>query len=437
MRTIRITSAILIVGCGIVLASCSDDNSSKPSNSGGSGGYAGGSIGGSSNRGGSFANGTSGDSSGAGAGANAGTAAGASSGGSENAGAANTNALAGTSNGGYQSSGVAGAPGNPVPCTPTNDTCPSGQYCVSAAVCVSGCRTGASCTSGVCLPDHSCQACVSDLECSNGKVCASGTCSVPCSTTTNGTAGSPATSPCTGGLTCCDGRCSDTTVDNKQCLGCGVSCQSSEFCGTSGCAAPKIENLCEIPRVTGLLVENADDAIDDAQTTVLVNAFSRCNPAPASSFSGQSTGTVVNRTTGQPVSRGALLAVAGGQYFQRLVDYLSDQSLLPVYDVWDWTNSTVTVLSRRDNSVLRKINFSEMSNTRDLIIVEVAVEPITGTPALVAFGADKGTPAATWYFANFVMTDATAATKTWFVCDWTDRGVIGPDAADLWDCTSG
>ncbi|MGE5786790.1 MAG: hypothetical protein ACM3ZE_19510 [Myxococcales bacterium] len=226
-------------------------------------------------------------------------------------------------------------------------------------------------------------------------------------------------------------------MDTKNCLSCGVSCQTGEFCGTSGCAPAKIENLCEVPRVTGILVENVDDAIDDAQTTALVNAFSECSPVPSATLSGQSTGSVVNRITGQPVSRGALLAVAGGPYFQHLVNYLADQGLLPVYDVWDWTNNTVTVLSRRDNSEIRKIDFNEMSSTRDLIIVEIAVDPITGTPVLVAFGADKGTPAAAWYFAQFAMTDTTAAAKTWFVCDWTDQGTVGPDATDLWNCTSG
>jgi hypothetical protein len=184
-------------------------------------------------------------------------------------------------------------------------------------------------------------------------------------------------------------------------------------------------------------VENASDAVDDAQTTVLVNTFSACSLAPTTDFKGQLTGGVLNPTTGQPVSRGRLLAVAGGNFFQHLVNYLTTQSLLPVYEVWDSTNQTVAIMLRKDGSKLRQLATANMGSTRDLVVIEVGVDPITGTPTLVAFGADQGTPAAAWYFSHFVMTDASAGTKTWFVCDWTDLGTAGPDASDTWDCISG
>lgn len=335
--------------------------------------------------------------------------------------------LGGTNNGGTSAGGVTGSNTSPG-CTPQNDTCPTGQYCASVGVCTAGCKIGADCASSVCLADHNCDQCVADTECSTDHVCSTGVCTLPCSATAN---------TCSGTLSCCASHCTNTTIDANNCLGCGLSCQAGAFCGNAGCATTTFGQICAVAQVTGVLAENADDTVDDPQTTVLVNTFGTCSKAPATAFKGQRTGGILNPTTGQPVSRGTLLAVAGGTAFQQLVSYLNGKSQLPVYEVWDWTTETVTVKARSNESTLRQLGFATMTDTRDLIVVQLGLDPLTGTPVLSAYGCDKGTTAAVWYYVNVVKTDTTATTKSWFVCDWTDRGTTGPDAADLWDCTSG
>jgi hypothetical protein len=189
--------------------------------------------------------------------------------------------------------------------------------------------------------------------------------------------------------------------------------------------------------VTGVLVENSIDTGDDAQTSVLVNAFSSCSPAPTTQLKGQLTGGILNATTGQPVCYGMLLAIAGGDFYQHITKYFATQRLLPVYEVWDSVAETVTVRLRSDDSLIRQISMHDMSTFHDLFVVELVVDPTTGTPVLIAYGQDKGTPAAAWYFANTIIKDATLLTKTWFVCDWIDTSTNGPDASDTWDCASG
>lgn len=411
-------STALTVSCVLLIAACGGGSGSKTSNEGGSegdiGGNAGESSGGASTQGGEAQGGTAGKS----------------------ASRTKTGGAGGTS-----TDGTAGSGGTTTtdtrPCTLANDNCPKGHYCSAPGVCTVGCKANTDCTSNACLPSHNCQSCISDAECTNGMLCGSGVCSVSC-TEPVGQGGGTSTSTCGTDLTCCGTRCVETNSDSKNCLGCGISCASGEFCGTTGCKPVKFENVCKANQVTGILVENAEDAVDDAQTTLLVSAVSTtCSPAPTSQFKGQLTGGVLNPTTGQPVSRGSLLAVAGGWFFQHLVKYMNDQAYLPVYDDWDWTAFTVTMRLRSNNSAIRALNMSTMSAARDLIVVEIAVEPTTGSPVLVAYGADRGTAVAAWYYANVVAKDSGLLSKSWVVCDWTDTGTVGPDAGDTWDCASG
>jgi len=143
------------------------------------------------------------------------------------------------------------ATGACVRCTPTEDTCVSGEYCTTANKCATGCKTDKDCapTSGgdagpdasdasdssvvsvlKCDPvSHLCRGCKTDDECPAGTVCGgSGVCNPGCTPS----------HACVTGKDCCSGSCFDLTSDATHCGACTKDCGTPTH-GTAACVASK------------------------------------------------------------------------------------------------------------------------------------------------------------------------------------------------------
>jgi hypothetical protein len=124
-------------------------------------------------------------------------------------------------------------------CTPSNDTCLSGQYCGSDFSCHAGCKGDADCSDAAspkCQPiRHQCVACLQSSDCTGGQICSSGG---ACTT------GCDATTPCTGGKSCCSGACVDTLSDPLNCNACNMPCTGGDtLCCNGACANPSNSTL--------------------------------------------------------------------------------------------------------------------------------------------------------------------------------------------------
>lgn len=298
------------------------------------------------------------------------------------------------------------------------DGCPPLQHCTAARTCAAGCKGGVDCLSGECLPTHECAGCERDAECLPGRVCGSGLCADPCA----------GAAPCTGGRTCCGGRCVDTSYDVDHCGACDAPCAQPTFCGRGSCHDPLLANLCELPSATALL---NGLAVDVASSVHMADALAAsCTPAVVRLTHDELDGGLVNPTTGRPRSAGTLLTVGGGSYGHRLVGWIDDGRVGPVYDA---TVPPTYTLNRRDGTAIVSVDLSTLSEGHDYFVAEVVRAPNGATAVVVAGFFAGGTQAGAWWFINRVLTSRASWSDAWYVVEWTDANSdLTPDAADRW-----
>jgi hypothetical protein len=279
------------------------------------------------------------------------------------------------------------------------------------------------CASGVCDMNGDCKRCVNDQECKGGRVCGSGVCAPRC-----GGAGAA----CTGAFVCCNEHCVDTTLDPKHCGACGTTCAALQFCANASvppvCRSSILAHVCDAKRATFLL----DGLQADQEATVVVHGaiMARCAPPPMAATVSQSVSTAINPITGQPVlGGGELLVAVGGDSAQRLVNYLEDSGTSRVYNEYDGLNTLW--FKRRDasNTILATVTRTTLTPTHDYFLVEVVLDPISGTLSLVLYGLDSpGTKAAAYYFTNTMLPSIATYTQSWYLYEWmgTNSGGAGP-----------
>ena len=269
------------------------------------------------------------------------------------------------------------------------------------------------CASGVCDSNGDCRRCVKDQECTAGRLCGSGVCAPRCGD--GGVA-------CAGSFVCCNEHCVDTTLDPKHCGACGATCPTTQFCANASapsvCRTNILAHVCNAKHATFLL----DGLPADQEATVLVHgAFAaRCTPPPLAKTVSQSVSTAINTTTGQPVvGGGELLVAVGGDSAQRLVNYLEDSGTTRIYNEYDGLNTLW--FKRRDasNTVLATVTRSTLTPTHDFFVVEVVLDPISGTLSLVVYGLDSpGTKAGAYYFATTILPSIATYTNGWYLYEW-------------------
>lgn len=121
-----------------------------------------------------------------------------------------------------------------VECATSPDSCAIGSYCNARLQCTPGCKQESDCQISPAAPHcalgrHQCVECVTTADCGDGgKLCSpAGACVEGCDV--------DAGKSCSGGKSCCDSLCLDTTADPLNCGGCGTTCSTVN--GTPKCAA--------------------------------------------------------------------------------------------------------------------------------------------------------------------------------------------------------
>lgn len=349
-----------------------------------------------------------------------------------------------------------------VACLPgATDNCPTGQYCRPDNRCERGCKTGTDCPSGVCLPNHSCEACTSDLQCAAGTICQNGTCVGACG----------ANAPCGTNEACCNGRCQSLTADPTHCGACnracganqvccagscrstnsatscgacGVTCGVDEFCDGARCRAKVFPNFCENRNVVAI---RDGIALDNAATAVLASTVTQyCSATTTLTFGDDNDPAFVDQDGGALLQGGGSTVVTAGGPFPNLpvkwlertrrvtrvyfssnalgTEFYFKQRLAPDAGMPD--PILVTRVQSACAAVLADGGTAGAQN--DVFLVELAIDPASGTLALLAYGLcspGNGTQAAAWYWANVMLPQRTAYTDSWYIYEWTDTNGDG------------
>ena len=304
--------------------------------------------------------------------------------------------------------------GRCVACRATLDTCAANSWCSPEGACVRGCRQPSDCASGRCLPSHDCLTCQRDSECEATRVCGSGRCSAPCTTT------------CAGGLTCCGGRCVDARSDPAHCGQCNLACPVDSFCGTSACKPVVLSNVCSAAEATAVLDGRPED--DDASAALVQALVTLCVPSPAvTSPLPQLDAGVLSMVTGEPLLAGPMLCLGGGAFFQRSVGWLEAVNRAQVRDT---STSTQYRLSLRDGGVVATGPVAALGLTHDIAVIQLVRAPGGATLLNTAGFHGPGTTAGAWYFRNVLLPMRASLTSSWYVVEWTDSSTNGPDATD-------
>lgn len=356
-----------------------------------------------------------------------------------------------------------------VACIPgATDNCPTGQYCRPDNRCEQGCKTGADCPSGVCLPNHSCQMCTSDTQCAAGNVCQNGTCVGACS----------ATAPCGANETCCSGRCEalqtdpnncgvcgracganqaccagacKSTLATTDCGACGVTCTADQFCDGVSCKDKTFPNFCANRNVVAI---RDGIPLDNAATGVLASTITQnCSINTNLTFADDNDPTVVNQDGGALLLGGGYTVVTAGGPFPNLpVKWLErTQKVTKVY----FSNNTPgtefyfkrrlapdagmpdpIIVTRLQSACLPGADGGGGGATNDVFLVELAIDPASGTLALITYGLcspGNGTQAAAWYWANVMLPNRNTYMDSWYLYEWTDTNGNGtPELTDTW-----
>lgn len=338
-------------------------------------------------------------------------------------------------------SGFCLADGTCVDCLPSNDHCRDGQYCTEDYECRPGCKAdGSSCASGVCGKDHNCTRCIADSECLPDLVCSSGECTAACGAQEEGERAS-----CNRGLTCCSERCSDLTVDSKNCGACGKSCGSGQFCGraacdTSGaggeggqgatgsdscveCHDTTLASVCSVSKVTVILDTSKNESDGNRVPGRALGAAlqEKCPTSPVLTEAEQDSVEALNIMTGRPVSDSSeLLVVAGGPFFQNLEGYLESQKITPLY----WTHDSKQTEYRKNgtNEVVVSLPIDGDHDSHDIFIIQFTRDPASGSLILNFQGFWlSGTVAGAYQVIHGFLPDLKNQDKAWYAYEWTDQ----------------
>jgi hypothetical protein len=264
---------------------------------------------------------------------------------------------------------------------------------------------------------------------------------VPCS----------AAGTCPGTLTCCGGICADVAHDPSHCGSCDLACGATQFCAGTRCGDLLLGSLCIDPSATIVLDGFADD---ERASGTLKDALATCSPPPSMTVVGQLDGGVLD-DAGRPITGvGNAFVTAGNGFFEiGGIHYMETNGLTPVIGHDDGTTSSYT---RSDGTVIVTTANSALNAGHDFFIIEMAVEPRSGTLVVSAQGMQvPGTVASAWWFRNtivpavtgvaapsdagagdagdggLVQADPTTLASRWLVYEWTDTNPnLAPDPSD-------
>jgi hypothetical protein len=241
------------------------------------------------------------------------------------------------------------------------------------------------------------------------------------------------TTPCPGALTCCTDRCVDLKKNPRHCGACGVACNpTAQFCNSVECKDSVFVNVCESANAT-IVHDGITD--DDNASGGVATALGSCTPTVAVRTVLQaiveSTNAGVLAAGGRPVTGpGDMFVATGGSFGQHAVGFL-EKSATPVAVAE--TSTSVAFFRRSTSTLLRSVQLSELTATHDYALVELAVEPDSGTLTLIAYGLlSPGTRAAAHYAGQVIVPGRATYDQAYYLYEWTD-GANGGNADQLPD----
>jgi hypothetical protein len=248
---------------------------------------------------------------------------------------------------------------------------------------------------------------------------------------------------CAGMLTCCSapssptgGFCTDTGKDPQNCGGCGTACSSTQFCTGMACDDAVLSNVCANPKATVVLDGLPPD--DGAGNVIGMALATGCAPAVTVFTALEDSGVEQDPISGRPLTGPGNTLVAGGGWFGHAsVLYMDGRGaapppapLTPLVLDNDGTNAWIRNRKTSVNLVLTSI--SSLTPNHDYFLLELSVEPISGTLCFFGYGMlSPGTIAAGYYFQSNVLPSLSTFTDAWYVYEWTDtNGDTIPNAGD-------
>ncbi len=238
------------------------------------------------------------------------------------------------------------------------------------------------------------------------------------------------TPTCPGGLTCCAHSCVDIHLDPDDCGACGVACSATEYCTGTACAPLVLASVCQNPSATvSLDAYPVDVAAGSALGESLATA---CAPGIVASEVNETSPTLLDQATGEPIGGpGHTLIAGGGAFGQSAIAYLDQAGDSPVFVVAGATDALF--VRRLGGFTLLDAPLTSLGPTHDYFTLYVAIDPKSGTLTLAAFGMlGPGTTAAAWYWQNVIAPNLATQTKAWYVVEWTGADAGQPGAGDSW-----
>jgi hypothetical protein len=241
--------------------------------------------------------------------------------------------------------------------------------------------------------------------------------------------GGDAGSPCPGTLSCCGGWCTDTQKDPSNCGACGNACTSGQFCTGEACDEAVVQNLCANPQATVAI----DTLPTDVEAGVALGSAlaTGCMPAVVVVSSSVDAGVTQDPATGRPTTGpGDTLVAGGGHFGQASVAYMENNHLATLQA--GGTPSTWWLRNTKTNTDVFNVPSSSINAGHDYVVLEVSVEPISGSLCFFGYGFTVGgTAAAAYFFQTNVVGNLSAFPDAWYVYEWTDADHTGtPSAGD-------
>lgn len=113
-----------------------------------------------------------------------------------------------------------------------------------------------------------------------------------------------------------------------------------------------------------------------------------------------------------------LAFVGDHRYSQDVMRYLS-MADTPV--VWTYSSAIHEFRDRQSNALIVSVPQSEIDGSHDIGVIEITVDPMSGTVVLTAFGlTPEGVAAAAVYYREFLASGITTDTKSYYVVAWTN-----------------
>jgi hypothetical protein len=203
------------------------------------------------------------------------------------------------------------------------------------------------------------------------------------------------------------------------------------------CEPATFSNLCDNPNETLIFDQyDADNAAAVEIGTALQSACGMNLVIPAHDDGGVlADAGVLNPVSGEPTTGiGNLCVIGGGSFGQQAVGYLDEKALTDVYIRAVEDDAGVLDLLFTDRggpgapTDVASEPYSATTTNTDYFLLQMSVDPATGTLCFMTLGITSvGTTAGAYYAANhFIANGAFASsTKSWLVYKWTAAGDAG------------